>query len=285
MWLFKLVLILSLIAVSLSALIYVQQTRMLFPTELAGAVRSDLPASAISLEIEIPDGNRLHGVHIPAKAAPNDEGVALLGFGGNAWNAGSMAAYLHEIFPDNGVISFYYRGYRPSTGRPSAAALLADAPLIHDEIVKIVGGKPIVAIGFSIGTGVAAELAARRRIAGAILVSPFESLESLARVHFPWAPIKLVLRHRMPIAESLRNLSVPIAIIAAEDDEIVPAYLTDALRQAIHNPVFDIAVAGAGHNDLYQRPEFLDAMKVALARIRAATVDGRDRSSTRKIGG
>ena len=56
----------------------------------------------------------------------------ILGFGGNAWNGSDVAAYLHQIFPQADVIAFHYRGYRPSTGSPSAEALLADAPLVHD---------------------------------------------------------------------------------------------------------------------------------------------------------
>jgi hypothetical protein len=54
----------------------------------------------------------------------------ILGFGGNAWNADDLALYLHGLLPDTEVVAFHYRGYRPSTGRSSAAALLADAPVV-----------------------------------------------------------------------------------------------------------------------------------------------------------
>ena len=60
----------------------------------------------------------------------------ILGFGGNAWNGQDVAEYLHELFPDEDVVAFHYRGYAPSTGSPSAEALIADAPLVYDFAVE-----------------------------------------------------------------------------------------------------------------------------------------------------
>jgi fermentation-respiration switch protein FrsA (DUF1100 family) len=64
---------------------------------------------------------------------------------------------------------------------------------------------------------------------------------------------------------------VPIAIIAAQRDEIVPAERTEALRTRSSKLVFDRTIAGAGHNDLYARSDFQDAMHEALAGIAAAS--------------
>ena len=60
---------------------------------------------------------------------------------------------------------------------------------------------------------------------------------------------------------------VPVAIVAAQRDEIVPAERTKALRARIPNLVFDRTIRGAGHNDLYARSEFHEAMRAALARL------------------
>ena len=52
------------------------------------------------------------------------------------WNGQDVAEYLHELFPDLDVVAFHYRGYAPSTGSPSAEALIADAPLVYDFAVE-----------------------------------------------------------------------------------------------------------------------------------------------------
>jgi pimeloyl-ACP methyl ester carboxylesterase len=267
MWLFQLILVLAAAYIAVVAVMYATQTQMLFPTWLATASGPLLPASAARLEVETPDGERLRGVHVPPARDRAGERLVVLGFGGNAWNADSLAAYLHGLFPDAEVVAFHYRGYRPSTGRPSAAALLADAPVVYDHVRETIGTGRVVAMGLSIGAGVAAHLAARRPLAGLILVSPFDSLEALAREHFPWVPVGWLLRHHMSTVEFVRGLATPTALIAAGHDTIVPPRRTEAVRRAIPTLVLDRTIAHADHNDLYDRPDFRAAMVEALARI------------------
>jgi hypothetical protein len=218
----------------------------------------------------MPDGERLRGVHVPPARARAGERLVILGFGGNAWNANSVAAYLHGLFPEADIVAYHYRGYPPSTGRPSAAALLADAPVIYDHVLETVGKARVVAVGISIGASVAAHLASRRRLAGLIMVSPFDSLEALARQHFPWAPVGWLLRHRMSTVDVVRSLAIPTALIAAGRDTIVPPRRTEAVRRAVPMLVLDRTIAGAGHNDLYNRPDFRAAMVKALEQIELA---------------
>jgi pimeloyl-ACP methyl ester carboxylesterase len=180
-----------------------------------------------------------------------------------------MVLHLHGLFPRHEVVAFHYRGYAPSGGRPSAAALLSDSILIFDYLQQTQAPAPAVAVGFSIGSAVASYLARHRPTAGLILVTPFDSLESLARDVYWWAPVGLLLRHRMPTVDFVRGSLVPTALIVAERDEIVPARRSAALRPAIDNLVFEAAI-DAGHNDLYGSPCFAMAMRQALAEIEAA---------------
>lgn len=192
----------------------------------------------------------------------------IVGFGGNGWNGEDVAAYLHDVYPEAHVVTFHYRGYRPSTGRPSAKALLADAPAVFDAAVERVKPQLTVAVGFSIGSAVAASLAKRRELDGLILVTPFDSLKAVAEGYYPWLPVGMLFRHEMNAVESLEASDVPVALIAGERDDLIPPERTAALRRHVPNLVFDRTVAGAGHNDIYQRPEFREAMHGALAKFR-----------------
>ena len=188
----------------------------------------------------------------------------ILGFGGNAWNAQDVAEYLHELFPDEEVVSFHYRGYAPSKGSPSAQALITDAPLVYDAAVETVKPKRIVAVGFSIGSGIAATLSKSRRVDALILVTPFDSLKAVAQSMYPWLPIGPFFDHEIDAASALEEADVPVAIIAAGRDEIVPTQRTDGLRKRVSNLVFDRTIARAGHNDIYARSDFQEAMRAAL---------------------
>lgn len=237
------------------------QSHLIFPAHAVGSA-GPLPKGAERLSARTADGHVLAGIYIPADE-PQRESALVLGFGGNAWNGQDVAEYLHELYPDDDVVTFHYRGYRPSTGSPSADALIADAPLVYDAAVEKVQPRRVVGVGFSVGTGVAAQLAAARSLDGLILVTPFDSLRSVAQSMFPWLPIGPFFSHEIDAASALEKVDVPLAIIAAQRDDIVPASRTDALRNRVRNLVFDRTIAGAGHNDIYTRSDFHRAMREA----------------------
>ncbi|MDP9415471.1 MAG: alpha/beta fold hydrolase [Pseudomonadota bacterium] len=265
MWALKLLLIPILFYLALLGAIYLGQTALVFPTRFA---QGALPLTgAARFTVDATDGERLHGVHIPPRRPPSSSRLLVIGFGGNAWNAEAAADYLAGVYPQADVVTFHYRGYAPSTGKPSAAALLADTLRVHDESVNRIKPQRVVAVGFSIGSGVAARLAARRSLAGLILVTPFDSLRRVAQQHYPWLPVRWLFRHEMPAAEDLRSSKVPTAILAAGRDTVIPSRRTQRLREAVPNLVYDRTVASAGHNDLYERPEFRQAMLEALQRL------------------
>lgn len=241
------------------------QSHLIFPVHAvpdAGA----LPPGAKAISVTSADGHLLKGVHVPPENG-NSSRVLILGFGGNAWNGQDVAEYLHELFPEEDVIVFHYRGYPPSSGSPSAEALLADAPIVYDAAVELVRPDEVIAVGFSIGTGVAATLAGKRELGGLILVTPFDSLRAVAASMYPWLPIGPFFVHEIDALTPLKDRPVPVAVIAAEDDEIIPAGRTDALREALPELVFDRTIKDAGHNDIYARSDFRDAMREALAAV------------------
>jgi pimeloyl-ACP methyl ester carboxylesterase len=242
------------------------QSHLIFPVH-AVPPAGPLPPGAERLSVKSADGYDLAGIHIPADE-PAKAPVLILGFGGNAWNAQDVAEYLHELFPDEEVVAFHYRGYAPSKGSPSAEALIADAPLVYDVAMKQVKPKRVVAIGFSIGSGIAARLAAARKLEGLILVTPFDSLKAVAHSMYPWLPIGPFFEHEIDAASALATLDVPVAIIAAERDEIVPGERTDGLRQRVPNLVLDRTIARAGHNDIYARSDFHEAIREAFDRLK-----------------
>jgi pimeloyl-ACP methyl ester carboxylesterase len=265
----KLLLIASGLYLAVLLLFAALQAKLLFPVGAVPAAGS-LPHGAQRLATTAPDGARLEGVHIPPLQAPSQRTLAVV-FGGNGWNAQHAAELVRRMWPQVDVAAFHYRGYPPSSGSPSAEALLADAPLALAAARNAVRPVRTVAVGMSVGSGVAASLAGSGQVDGAILVTPFDSLSAVARGHYPWLPVDLLFRHEIAAAAALCRSRVPVALIAAERDRIIPAERTAALRRSVSNLAFDRMVPGAGHNDLYDRPQFHHAMNEALAAVLART--------------
>jgi len=236
----------------------------IFPVH-AVARPGPMPRGAQRVEIEAKSGDRLVGIHLPPDSKPDKSLV--LGFGGNAWNAQDAAEFLHQAFPESDVITFFYRGYSPSQGAPSAEALIADAPLLFDFAVKRTSPKAVVAVGMSIGSGVAATLSNSRQLDGVILVTPFASLREVAQAAVPWIPFGPFFAHEIDAAAALEKSDTKVAIIAGGRDDIVPRQCTEALRKRVSNLVFDKTIAAAGHNDIYARSDFQAALREAKKRL------------------
>lgn len=241
------------------------QSHLIFPTHAVPSA-GPLPRGAERLSVNSADKHKLAGIFIPADRKARRR-TLILGFGGNGWNGQDVAEYLHELFPDDEVVAFHYRGYAPSTGSPSAEALIADAPLVYDLAVERLKPARTVAVGFSIGSGIAAQLATQRKLDGLILVTPFDSLKAVAQSMYPWLPIAPFFGHEIDAASALSTVETPVALIAAERDEIVAAERTQALREHVRNVAIDRTISRAGHNDIYARSDFQAAMRQALTAV------------------
>jgi len=263
----KLLLGLAAAYVLICAIAFLAQGRLLFPVGAAGG-QGPLPPGTERIRIAAADGTPLVGLHL-RPVEPDRSLPLILGFGGNAWNADMMAEYLRDLYPGAEIVAFHYRGYAPSGGAPGARALLGDSLAVHDWVASRFPGRPIVAVGFSIGSGIAAHVAAHRPVAGAILVTPFDSLASVAAGQAPWLPVRLLWRHPIDSARDLRATRIPIAILAGGGDSLIPAKRTDALRRAVPNLVLDRTLPGLGHNDIYRASAFQQAMREALRKVSA----------------
>lgn len=248
---------------ALVALLAWAQTAMLFP-RLPERPDLALPAGSRALTLRNPDGHALAGQLIPGTGGEGRQ-VLVLGFGGNGWDARATALYLHAAFPAHDVAAFHYRGYPPSQGRPSARALQADAVTILDSLRQGHDG-PVVAVGVSLGVGVAAHLSAARRLDGVILMTAYDSLTEVARDSFPWVPVRLLFRHPMDPARDLARSTAPVALISASHDQVIPAGRTEVLRRALGpgRLVLDRTIPG-DHDSIHLRPDTRAALRSALA--------------------
>jgi uncharacterized protein len=245
--------ILAALYVAVCALLFFnQRSQIYFPTPPVS--RADLG----TLMVES-GGERLKlwrvGSHAEDPASP-----ALIYFGGNAEPVDGNAEDFARAFPRHAVYLVNYRGYGGSSGEPSEAGLFADAEAIYDAIAARHPGQGIALVGRSLGSGVATHLAAVRDIERLVLITPFDSLVNVAREHFRWLPVGLLLRDRFESIERVMagTVRAPTLIVIAGQDEVVPAERGEALAAAF--PAAQVTVlrlSGAQHNSVSLFPEYL----------------------------
>ncbi len=180
--------------------------------------------------------------------------LSILIFHGNAGNAVHRAGYaeLAQVVPNHApsVFILEYPGYGARNGEPSQETILAAAENALDSLPP---DAPVILLGESLGTGVASAMAAKfpARIAGLLLLTPFDSLVSAAQHHYPLLPVRWILRDKYPSADWLKSYSGPVSVILAAEDTIVPAKLGRKLYEGYAGPKHLTTAKGADHNDLF----------------------------------
>lgn len=176
-------------------------------------------------------------------------------FHGNAGHAGQRDFYAQALVPLGWrVILAEYPGYGPRGGMVGEDSLVADA----EETVSVAHGQygaPLLLMGESLGAAVAAAAAAHHAdaIAGLLLITPWDRLERVASHHYPWLPVKWLLRDEYDSASRLAQLGRPVVVAVVERDSIVPARFGIALHAAILEPKHLLVIEGAEHNDWVYR--------------------------------
>lgn len=170
---------------------------------------------------------------------------------GNAGHVGHRRRYADVLTPLGlRVILAEYPGYGPRAGAIDETALVADAAETIALAHRLHGG-PLLLIGESLGSGVAAAAAARRpdALAGLLLILPWDRLAHVASHHYPWLPAGWLLRDRYDSAKHLAGFTRPVLVAVAGQDEIVPARYGIALHAALPGPKRLHEAPAAQHND------------------------------------
>jgi pimeloyl-ACP methyl ester carboxylesterase len=254
--------VIAVIVLGVPAWAWLMQERMLFFPQPIGST-AHLKARAAPFEILAGDGTRLRGWIVRGTAAP---GPALIYFGGNAEEISWTLADARWP-PEWTVVGVNYRGYGASEGKPGERALSADALAIYDALARIDGidcGR-IVVFGRSLGSAIAVHVAAERRVAAAVLVSPFDSMTALGKLHYPWLPVALLLRHPFDAVPEAKLNRMRLLAIVGEADTIIPPERSRALYDAWAGPKTWVAIPRAGHNDLSEASAFWEEIARFLA--------------------
>ncbi|WP_242613689.1 alpha/beta hydrolase [Herbihabitans rhizosphaerae] len=256
---------LLLLVVTVLVLAYVFQRRLIYlPSGTPPPASSVLPG-AREVTLTTHDGLRLGAWFIQSTV---DGSPVVLMANGNGGNRSGRAPLAGELARRGlSVLLFDYRGYGGNPGDPTEQGLASDARAARQYLVGELGVPPnkIVYYGESLGTAVVTELATEHPPAALILRSPFTELAAVAEEHYPFLPVRTLLRDRFPLLEHLRKLRVPTTVIYGDTDSIVPTAQSRTVADTAPEPRRVVIVSGANHNDLalHQGPQVVDAVVTA----------------------
>jgi hypothetical protein len=234
--------------------------------EIAGVRREDVYFHAV-------DGSLLHGWLFTQKNAPY---VVLFNHGntGNITGRKNTAELLLKTGAS--LLMFDYRGYGKSEGKPGVREICEDGVSAFDFLVRARGYKPseIIVYGESLGTAVAAEIAAERPCAGIILQSGFTSLRRIGQEHVPLTKLYPKFMFPSPLLDAAERMAVdekPLLIIHGSKDQVVPLAHAKDLYERAAEPKMLVELPDCAHSDIWcTAPEqFVNAVRQFLDSLSA----------------
>lgn len=224
------------------------QRAALFPAPLYP--RTPELAGATLVQKTARPGVEIVALHVPAPAGR----PTIVFFHGNGQQLADVTPLLGAFARARlGVYAVEYPGYGLCPGEPEERTVIdaADAALDHLHDGLGVPPRSVVLLGQSLGTGVATEMAVRRHGVGLALISPYTSVDELARHYFP-LPTALTVDDHFDTLAKAPTLAMPVLIVNGTKDGLIPPRMSLELAAAFP----DAAVAwvpGGHHNDLFVR--------------------------------
>ncbi len=242
-----LALVAALAYVGVGGLLYFAQRALLFIPERARIppAEAGLPR-AQEVTLDTSDGERVIVWHVPARAGK----PVVLYFHGNGGSLPWRADRFRAMTADGvGLAALSYRGYGGSTGSPSERGLLLDAAAAYAFVAGQYGSGRIVLWGESLGTGVAAMIAAAHPVARVVLESPYTAVVDIAASIYWFMPVRWLMKDPFRADRAIAKVTVPVLVLHGEQDEVIPIRFAERLYALIRAPKQFIRLPGAGHND------------------------------------
>jgi len=221
------------------------------------------------------DGSRLHAWWLPAAQQPA-RGTVLHAHG----NAANISNHLPLVawLPGAGynVLSFDYRGFGRSEGKPTLDGVVADAraALAAARRQPGVDAQRLIVLGQSLGGATAIRALAQDAAGVRLLIidSAFSSYAGIARdavrgsawsLAAPLASAALPGRDKDPVT-AIATLRMPVLVLHGELDAVIPVEHGQRLHDAAHEPRRLLRIAGGEHIDALMRPEVRQQVLLAM---------------------
>jgi acetyl esterase/lipase len=246
------ILLLSAGLVVVTTLVWTFQERIAFQPPAAGW--PSVPAE-LRVDYRADDGQALFGYIVGDRNAPNG---LLLSFHGNADLAGWQIDWAEELNRRTGVTVLLaeYRGYMGLEGQPSYGASRSDADAAYRFAVDSLRIPPnsIAFFGHSMGSAIAADLAARSSPAALILQAPFTSARDMAARMTGYRPPnwlwRLISRLHYDTGALVATIKAPVSVSHGGKDRLIPPTMGETVFTVAKQKGQWLLVPGAAHNDV-----------------------------------
>ena len=237
------------------ALYYLQEKLMFHPEPLPPdyVFNFNVPFKEVNIAMNASDNLNLVQFY-PESAKP--KGVVLY-FHGNRGNINRYAKYAANFTKNDYEVWIPdYPGYGKTTGKLSEENLYKQA----NEVYKLAHSRykddSIIIYGKSLGSGVAAWIASKKKCKRLILETPYYSMPELFSRYAPIYPTTAMAHFKFPTFQYLQEIQEPVTILHGDDYGVVPYSDGKKLTKFFKPGDEFITIKDGSHNNLNDFPLF-----------------------------
>jgi len=201
------------------------------------------------------DGISLDGVY-----KDENSSKLIIYFGGNSDDATDFIKSLKDEKKFD-IVVFNYRGDGLSEGKPTEKTLFKDSLSIYDKFKK---NKEVILIGRSLGSGVATYLASKRDVKKLFLITPYDSIENVAKQRYPFFPISFLIKYKFKSYKYIEKVKAPVFIFMVKNDKTVSNQRTNNLIHYIKSNYYIKEFDHTTHANILSNENFIEVLKKSL---------------------
>ncbi len=173
-------------------------------------------------------------------------------FGGRGEEASSIVEYAAKA-KGYSLAFINYRGCGLSNGTQSREDIIADSMAIYDYFAarSDIDNDNIILIAHSLGTGVAINLAAERKVKGIALSAPYDQYTSgVIQDKVPLIPVKIMLSDEFDSLAIAPKLTIPALFLLAEKDRTIIRSRSMRLYNSWGGRAESVIIEGTHHENI-----------------------------------
>ncbi|HMN90849.1 MAG TPA: alpha/beta fold hydrolase [Saprospiraceae bacterium] len=270
-WLYIILINAALVYLALCCIFFTMQGYFFFRPEILPRnfeYRYPFPFDEITLEME--DGSLINGVHFKV---PNARGVVYY-LKGNSRSIKGWGKFARD-FVSKGYdfFMFDYRGFGKSSGKRTEQNLYNDAQMVYKWLSSMYPEAQIVIYGRSLGSGIAARIAAWNKPRMLILDSPYYSFLYQVKRYGFWLPLRWLLRYQIRTDLFIKKITCPIFIFHGNKDRLISYHQSQMLMGLVSDRATLVTIEGGGHNNLPEFPAYHEQLYDILHDMHAASTN------------
>lgn len=201
------------------------------------------------------NGVKIHAIY--SKPADSTKGLVIY-FHGNGGNNDTNSEKF-ELFMSEGydVLMPDYRSFGLSEGNlANENDLVGDMKNVYSEMTKEYPEENIFIVGYSLGSGVAAQVAAANNPKGLMIWAPYYSMDDMKNNSYPFLP-SVLLRYPLRTDLAIPEIDEPITIFFAGEDELLPLERSIKLVDLLKSTDNYYVLEGQRHGGIFYNKELI----------------------------